>query len=100
MFFPQIIIFQRFRIETVGKILKISVFFKIVSFQAQRFLAFHVINWLNFDLEQEILTKISLKFSSESVPQTNREIEVVQEITAKIYAKGGQNDPCSYGGLS
>ena len=68
-------------------------FLKIVSFQTQLFLAFPVINWLNFDLEQGILTKISLKFSSESVPQTNREIEVVQDIMAKIYAKDIQNNP-------
>ena len=54
---------------------KISVFIKIYSFQDRRlfkfFLSeFFVITWLNFDLEQQFSTKISLKDPSKSVPQT------------------------------
>ena len=40
---------------------KISVFIKIFSFQDRRLFTFHVITWLNFDLEQ--------KFFHQNIPQ-------------------------------
>ena len=55
---------QRTAKKNLENFSKISVFIKIFSFQDRQIVTFHVITWLNFDLDQKYFTEMSLMDSS------------------------------------